>query len=109
MTAAHGGGLIHLSVRPTKGGNLKETEHLAGAPAAPGGPPIRLGIEKHGDDFTLWISEKGEPMHQSGVPAELKFDGPFYVGIGFTSHIPDKTDTAVLSNVVFENVAGKAR
>ncbi len=109
MTAVHGGGLIHLSVRPDKGGNLKETEHLKADPAAAGGPPIRLGIEKHGDAFTLWISLKGEPMHQSGAPAELKFDGPFYVGIGFCSHVPDKTDTAVLSKVVFENVAGKAR
>jgi hypothetical protein len=36
-------------------------------------------------------------------------DGPFYVGIGFCSHLPDKSDTAVLSNVVLENAAGAVR
>jgi hypothetical protein len=29
------------------------------------------------------------------------------VGIGFCSHLPDKPDTAVLSNVVLDNAAGK--
>jgi hypothetical protein len=109
MTALHGAGLIHLAQRPAKGGNLKESEKLKATPAPDSGPPIRIGIEKHGDAFALFVSVKGEPMHQVGAPVELKFDGPFYVGLGFCSHIPDKTDTAVLGNVVFENVAGKAR
>jgi hypothetical protein len=109
MAALHGAGLIHLAQRPTKGGNLKEAEKLKAVPAQTGDPPIRIGIEKHGDSFTLWVSVKGEPMHQVGAPVELKFDGPFYVGLGFCSHVPDKTDTAVLANVVCENSAGKAR
>jgi hypothetical protein len=67
----------------------------------------RIGIEKHGDFFTLFVSVDGEPMHQFGAPIRLHFDGPFYVGIGFCSHLPDKSDTAVLSNVVLENSAGK--
>jgi hypothetical protein len=46
-------------------------------------------------------------MHQSGPPVTLHFDGPFYVGLGFCSHTPDKSDTTVLANVVFENSAGK--
>ena len=46
-------------------------------------------------------------MHQVGTPVNLHIDGPFYVGIGFCSHVPDKSDTAVLSNVVLENSAGK--
>jgi hypothetical protein len=37
----------------------------------------------------------------------LRLDGTFYVGIGFCSHLPDKSDTAVLSHVVLENSAGK--
>jgi hypothetical protein len=48
-------------------------------------------------------------MHQVGTNMTLHFDAPFYAGIGFCSHVPDKTDTAVLSNVIFENSAGKAR
>jgi hypothetical protein len=39
----------------------------------------------------------------------LHIDGPFYVGIGFCSQLPDKSDTAMLSNVVLENSAGKVR
>ena len=30
-------------------------------------------------------------------------------GIGFCSHLPDKSDTAVLSDVVLANSAGKVR
>ena len=48
-------------------------------------------------------------MHQVGSAMNLRFDGPFYVGLGFCSHVPDKSDTAVLSNVVLENSAGKVR
>jgi hypothetical protein len=40
-------------------------------------------------------------MHQFGPPISLHIEGPFYVGIGFCSHLPDKSDTTVLSNVVF--------
>jgi hypothetical protein len=57
----------------------------------------------------LFVSLEGEPMGQFGPPIRLHLDGPFYVGIGFCSHLPDKSDTAVLSNVVLENSAGKMR
>jgi hypothetical protein len=69
----------------------------------------RIGIEKRGDSFALFASLEGEPMHQFGPPIVLHLDEPFYVGIGFCSHLPDKSDTAVLSNVVLENSAGKVR
>jgi len=69
----------------------------------------RLGIEKHGDSFVLFVSLNGEPMHQVGVATKLKLDEPFYVGIGFCSHLPDKSDSAVVSRVIFENTAGKVR
>lgn len=109
MTGLHGGGLIHLAFRPEKGVNLKEAGKLKVEPSQPGETPIRIGIEKKGDTFTLYVGAKGEPLHAVGTTAELHIDGPFYVGIGFCSHIPDKADTAVLSNVVFENVAGKVK
>jgi len=67
----------------------------------------RIGIEKRGDYFALFVSMDGEPMHQFGAPIHLKLEAPFYVGIGFCSHLPDKLDTAILSNVVLENAAGK--
>jgi hypothetical protein len=69
----------------------------------------RIGIEKHGDTFQLYVSLEGEPMHAFGPPIELSITAPFYAGIGFCSHLPDKADTAILSNVVLENVGGKVR
>ena len=52
---------------------------------------------------------KGEPMTQFGAPIELELEEPFYVGIGFCSHLPTTSDTAVLSNIVLENRAGAMR
>jgi hypothetical protein len=69
----------------------------------------RIGIEKHGDAIAIFVSLQGEPMHQLGPPINLHFDEPFYVGVGFCSHLPATTDTAVLSGVVLEHSAGKVR
>lgn len=107
MTALHGGGLIHLALRPEKNVNMKEAHRLKPEGSRTSGKPIRIGIEKHGNLFALFLSLDGEPMHQVGEPVELRFDAPFYVGVGFCSHVPDKTDATVLSNVVLENAAGK--
>src|ERR1035441_7143114 len=115
ITALHGLGMIHLAQRPQKGVRVKDMEYRIGGRGRPGGASPdslvdvvarRIGIEKHGDSFALFVSLEGEPMHQFGPPINLRLDGPFYVGIGFCSHLPDKSDTAVLSNVVLENSAG---
>ncbi len=105
MTALHGAGLIHLAQRPVKNASIREDVRIEGA----GGAAARIGIEKRGDSFTLFVSLKGEPMHPAGAPITLHLDGPFYVGIGFCSHLPDTSDTAVLSRVVLENSAGRVR
>jgi hypothetical protein len=109
MTALHGAGLVHLALRPEKGADIAEVFHVKEQPSHAGEPPIRIGIEKHGDTFALYLSLKGEPMRQVGKTAELHFKKHFYVGLGFCSHVPDKSDTAVLSNVVLENSAGQVR
>ena len=118
ITALHGLGMIHLAQRPEKGVRVKDIEYRIGGRGLPGGATPdslvtvvarRIGIEKHGDSFALFVSLDGEPMHQFGPPINLHIDGPFYVGIGFCSHLPDKSDTAVLSNVLLENSAGKVR
>jgi hypothetical protein len=116
MVALHGAGLIHLAERPVKGANIKEAYRIeapragARAPETSGNIPAkRLGIEKHGDSFALFVSLKGEPMHQEGPSVALPIEGTFYVGIGFCSHLPDKSDTAVLANVLLENASGQVR
>jgi hypothetical protein len=109
MVALHGGGLMHLAWRPEKGQSI--TEMRVDIKSLTGSDKIvhakRIGIEKHGDEFAVFVSLTGEPMHQYGKPIHLHIDGPFYVGIGFCSHLPATIGTAVLSNVVLENVAGK--
>jgi len=119
LVAVHGLGMIHLAQRPEKGARVKDLEfRVGGRGSRPGGAnpdslvnviAKRIGIEKHGDSFALFVSLEGEPMHQFGPPITLHLDGPFFVGIGFCSHLPDKSDTAVLANVVLENAAGKLR
>jgi hypothetical protein len=108
MAGQHGAGMIHLAQRPERGANLKDMQYRFGGMLA-NVRAKRIGIEKCGDSLAIFISLQGEPMQQLGPPIDLHFDGPFYVGIGFCSHLPDTSDTAVLSNVVLENSAGKAR
>jgi hypothetical protein len=118
MVAEHGAGMVHLAWRPEKDTRVTDMEFRMGGRGRPGGAspdslvtisPRRIGIEKHGDEFTIWVSLDGEPMHQFGPPIKLHLDAPFYVGIGFCSHLPETVDTAVFSNVVMENKAGNVR
>lgn len=119
IVALHGGGMVHLARRPTKGARVVDMEYRIGSRGdLPGGKspdslvtatPPRIGVEKHGDDFQLYVSVAGEPLHAFGPPMHLHLDGPFYVGIGFCSHMPDKADSAVLSHVVLANAAGQVR
>jgi hypothetical protein len=118
MVALHGAGMVHLAWRPDRDVRVTDMEFRIGGRGRPGGASPdslvtvsakRIGIEKRGDEVALWVSLDGEPMHQFGPPIKLHFDEPFYVGIGFCSHLPTTVDTAVLSNVVLENAAGKVR
>ena len=119
IVALHGGGMIHLAWRPAKGERIKDMEYRIGSRGAiPGGNSPddlvtdhakRIGIEKRGDLFALFISMDGEPMHQFGASIQLQLDEPFYAGIGFCSHLPATLDTAKLSNVVLVNTAGEIR
>jgi hypothetical protein len=118
LVALHGAGMIQLAQRPEKDVRVKDMEYRIGGRGRIAGinpdhlsevMAKRIGIEKRGDHFALFVSMEGEPMHQFGAPIDLHLDAPFYVGIGFCSHLPDKSDTAVFSNVVLKNSAGKVR
>ena len=116
VVALHGLGMIQLAQRPEKGALTKDREFRVGGRGRPqGNSPDslvndlakRIGLEKRGNQFRLFVSLEGEPMTPYGPPIELSFEAPFYVGIGFCSHLPDVVDGAVLSNVVLVNRAGK--
>ena len=106
VVGEHGTGMIHLAQRPEKDSMMTDEQFRFGGSLAKV-KAKRIGIEKRGDNIAIFISLEGEPLHQFGPPITLHLDGPFYVGMGFCSHLPDKQDTAVLSNVVLENAAGQ--
>jgi hypothetical protein len=108
MIAEHGTGMIHLAQRPTKGAMITDLQYRFGGTLAKV-LAKRIGLEKHGDSIAIFISIQGEPMHQFGPPITLHFEEPFYVGVGFCSHLPDKADTTQLSHVLLENVAGRVQ
>jgi hypothetical protein len=108
MLGEHGTGMIHLAFRTEPSAMIKDLQYrfsglLNGVHAK------RIGIEKHGDEIAIYVSLQGEPMHQLGPPVTLHFDGPFYVGIGFCSHLAATVDTAVISDVTLEGAAGRVR
>ena len=117
VAAQHGNGMLHIAWRGEKTGNMTDVSHRSARQPAPGTAergqqaihPMRFGIEKKGDQFQLWVSWQGEPIHPEGGPITFKTNGPFYVGIGFTSHLPANLLTAKVGNVVLENASGKIR
>jgi hypothetical protein len=119
VVAPHGAGMIQLAQRATRGARVTDLEYRVGSRGGrPGGAspdslvPImakRVGLEKKGNTYALWVSLEGEPMRPWGPPITQTIEGPFYVGIGFCSHLPDVADTAIVSNVVLENAAGRIR
>jgi hypothetical protein len=118
VAAQHGGGMVHIAQRAAQGGRMHDMEFQSqsygGVPGTSPDDltiihPARFGLEKKGDQFQLYVSWRGEPMHAIGQPEIFHVTGPFYVGIGFTSHMAATPLTAVVSDVVLENAAGKAR
>ncbi len=109
MVAEHGTGMVHLAERPEKNEIMSDMEYRISGSALGPVMPQRIGIEKRGDSVSLWVSVKGEPMHQFGPPMPIHFSGPFYVGIGFCSHYPVTIDSGQFSHVVLENAAGRMR
>lgn len=115
IVALHGEGMIQLAQRAEKNVRVKDIEYRIGSRGPIATNPdhlvpikaTRIGIEKRGDSYSLYVSVEGEPLHQFGAPITLHMDEPFYVGIGFCSHLPDKSDSALLSNVALKNYAGR--
>jgi hypothetical protein len=117
MAAQHGNGMAHIAWRPETGAQMTDVEfRSARQPVAAKGEhgpqvfhPARFGIEKKGDQFQLYISWQGEPLHAEGAPVTFKTSGPFYVGVGFTSHLAATALTAKVADVTLENRAGAMR
>ena len=105
MIGEHGVGMIHMAWRADKGAMMKDAQFRFGGPSSVSkrNASALKSRRRHRDVR----QPTGEPMHQLGRPINLHFDEPFYVGVGFCSHLPATPDTAVLSNVALENSAGQ--
>ncbi len=108
VVGEHGGGLIHLAQRTAPGAMMQDAQFRFGGTLG-GVHARRIGIEKRGKEVAIYVALGDEPLHQFGPPIEVDFKGPFYAGIGFCSHLPATVDTAVFSDVLLRNEAGKLR
>lgn len=93
--ALHGIGLTALQYRLEQGADTPDIELTIDAPQT-------LRLEKRGDVFTLYVSQRGEPFHQVGAAVRVRLQAPFYVGLGALSHDPATTDVIEFSHVSLE-------
>ncbi|MCX6629544.1 MAG: hypothetical protein NTW28_18150, partial [Candidatus Solibacter sp.] len=96
--ALHGDGLTSLQFRPTAGAATKEVKQAAMSDLT---APVRLRIERRGDNFTMSAGKAGEPLTSTG-PAATALTGPVYVGFAVCSHDANVLETAVMSNVTMQ-------
>ena len=97
--AQHGSGLMGLQYRREPGATTQDIELNKEQ------LPQRLSLVKHGDTFTMYLSNHGEPLHAVGATIKLHLQEPFYAGIGVCSHNKDVVETAKFSNVKLETGA----
>lgn len=99
--AIHGSGETALQYRRNQGDTTQDIAFNIGFPQ-------RLRLEKRGDTITLFLSMKGEPLHQSGAAIKLHFDGDFYAGIGVCAHNKDGMEKATFAHVDLQPLAPEA-
>jgi len=88
---AHGGGLISLQYRLTKGADTEEVKSTIPAPAT-------LKLIRDGDVFSLYVSEDGKKFESAGE-VSLSLSDPVYAGLIVCSHNNAITETAIFKNV----------
>jgi Tol biopolymer transport system component len=89
--ARHGVGLTSLQFRPTAAAVTQEIRSTVDG-------PVRVRIERHGNEFTIFAGKPGEELTRTG-PATVALQDPVYVGLGVCSHDANILETAVFTNV----------
>jgi len=89
--ARHGDGLTSLQYRLTAGATTQEIR-------SPVSGPVRIRLERHGDQFTMYVGPPGENLQSSG-PVTVVLHDPVYAGLAVCSHDANILETAVFSNV----------
>jgi len=99
--AVHGSGMTALQYRRSRGATTQDIELNIALPR-------RVRLEKRGDTITMFLSIAGEPLHQAGASIKLHLDGPFYAGIGVSSHNKDAVEKASFSNMEMKTLTSGA-
>jgi Tol biopolymer transport system component len=89
--ALHGDGLTSLQYRPTAGAQTLEVQSALKG-------PVRIRIERRGDQFTMYAGKPGEQLTAS-APVTVALKDPVYVGLGVCSHDANILETALFTNV----------
>jgi TolB protein len=92
--ARHGDGLTSLQYRLTAGAITDEVRSIVNS-------PVRIRLERHGDQFTMYAGNPGEDLKSSG-PVTVMLHDPVYAGLAVCSHDANILETAVFSNVKIE-------
>ena len=93
----HGDGLTALQFRRTPGGLTEEVRARISAPTT-------IGLERHGDQFTLWAAGAGQAPNREGS-IQLALHDPVYVGLLVCAHDAQALEEAVFSHVTLEHQA----
>ena len=88
----HGDGLTSMQYREVKGGPTREIQcNVKG--------PKRIKLQKEGNYVFMSIAPENEKLRSAGGSFKIKFEEPFYVGIGVCSHDNKVSEKAVFSKV----------
>lgn len=97
----HGDGLTSLQYREERAGPTREIQSNVSAPR-------RIRLERRGDYVSMSIAREGEALQAAGGSFRIKFQEPFYVGLGVCAHDNDRLESAVFSNVELAPVVARA-
>jgi TolB protein len=92
--ARHGDGLTSLQYRLTAHAITEEVR-------SPVNGPVRIRLERHGDQFIMYAGSPGDDLKPSG-PVTVVLHDPVYAGLAVCSHDANILETAVFSNVKIE-------
>ena len=58
-----------------------------------------IQVERKGNEYTMRVAKKGEPLQTVGSHTMDNLTGSLYVGVYICSHNPDVVEEAVVRNV----------
>ena len=92
----HGSGLTEIQFREAMG-------DLTHAIRFPVDAPVRIRLERKEGWFTMYAGSEGQPLQELGA-YQLKLADPVYLGLAVCSHDAKNIETAVFSDVIFEQI-----